>query len=167
MPPPEGFKQIHDLLPNLSLLGQIFKFDSDDGESMFLGEVLDTTTADSCLKKISQDRRLCQNIYIGLDEGAKIYMVAEEEAGENRYYEIEFESIKVPPSTEIICEWQDGFGWVPVDGLDEGYKEQGGWMMNPAVLWKQPPFILIPRLGKKVDSAFFVQATSEVSLGDH
>lgn len=162
MPPPETFIQIHDLLPHLSLLGQIFKFDSDDGESMFLGEIPDPNTAHTCLEKISQDRMLCQNIYIGLDEGAKIYMVAEKEAGENRYHEIEFDWIDVPPSTEVTCEWQDRFGWVPVGGLDESFQEQGGWMMNPAVFWKKPPFVLIPRLGEQIEGAIFMQAIPEV-----
>lgn len=134
MLPSKGIIQIHDLLPYLSLLGQIFKFDSDDSDSIFLGEIPDPITAHSCLMKISQDRKLCQNIYIALDEGAKIYMVAGNEAGESRYYEIEIEWIDVPPSTEITYEWQDGIRWVPVDGLDERFREQGGWMMNPAVI---------------------------------
>jgi hypothetical protein len=42
--------QIHELLPHLSLLGQIFKFDNDHGESMLLKEIPDLSTAETCLK---------------------------------------------------------------------------------------------------------------------
>lgn len=87
------FIQIHDLLPHLSLLGQIFQFANDDGESMLLGEIPDPSTAETCLKKISQDQRLCERICIARDQGAKIYMVAVPVARENRYYEIEFDLI--------------------------------------------------------------------------
>ncbi|KAJ6084357.1 hypothetical protein N7486_011157 [Penicillium sp. IBT 16267x] len=136
---------------------KFFKFDSDYDDSMFLGEIPDPTTAETCLKEISQDKILCQKIYGALDEGANIYMMAGQVAEENRYIEIEFDWIKVPSSREITCEWDDRFGWVPVDGLDESTKEQGEWMMNPQVFWKKDPFILIPRLEKETDDAIFVQ----------
>lgn len=154
------FIQIHELLPHLSLLGQIFKFDNDYGESMLLGEIPDPSTAETCLKKISQDQRLCERTYVARDEGAKIYMVAGKVAGENRYYEIEFESIDFQCQDGVTWKW-GRFGSVPVDGFDESFKELGGWM-NPALCRKTNPFILIPRLGKETDGAIFRQAISEV-----
>jgi hypothetical protein len=157
--PPSGHCQIHDLLQHLSRPGQIFKFDNGSGISDILGEIsvpnsldtcLEQEQAEICLKKIVQDHNLQKWIYVALDEGAEIFMVA----GKNYYYEILFNEEELPPY--IRWKYNDDLQVVLIDRLDERYHKQGAWV-NLTCVRGAPPLILLPTLGEKTNDATFLE----------
>ena len=142
-------KNIHNLLPYLCRPGQFFKYDRDDEESMLLRDIAPSIITDACfdrnqarenLKTIAQDKDLSKWISIALDEGAIVYMVV----GKHQSYKLEFDwrGVQCPPGTA----WEENhLGRVPIHGLDERSKEQGGWL-NPPLSRVSQPYILIPKL---------------------
>ncbi|CRG92874.1 hypothetical protein PISL3812_09949 [Talaromyces islandicus] len=164
--PPSGDTHIQDHLPYLSQPGRIFKtynFDNtctpDD-----LGEIssqipqdtrLERERAHKLLKNIALDKDLQKGIWIALDEGSKIFMVAEK----NLYYEIKIEEKQLP--CDVQWEYNEDLEMILSNSLDKEYREQGVWV-NPPPVTGARALILTPHLGGNFDDAIFLDYNPSV-----
>ncbi|OGE46814.1 hypothetical protein PENARI_c105G00331 [Penicillium arizonense] len=151
--PPSGDTHIHDPLPYLSQPGQIFKIYNfrdtcipdllgERSTQIFSETCLEREQAQNRLMKIALDKNLQKDIWVALDEGSEIFMVAEK----NRYYQIKFTEKQLP--RDIQWTYSDDLKVILIDSLDESDRKQGGWLNPPPVRGGQP-MILIPCLGEK------------------
>jgi hypothetical protein len=104
---------------------------------------------ESFLNIVPQDKNLQKEIWVALDEGSEIFMVAEK----NLYYRIELKMEQLP--YDVQREYNEDLEVILIDSLDEKYREQGGWVNGPPVRGARP-FILIPYLGGNFDDAIFL-----------
>ncbi|RDH26156.1 hypothetical protein BDQ94DRAFT_155934 [Aspergillus welwitschiae] len=99
--------------------------------------------------KISMDKILQERIWVALDEGSEIFMLAKK----NLYYKIEFKEEQLP--SQVRWKYKD-LQVILIDSLDENYRKQGGWVNRPPVRGAQP-LILIPYVGGSFDDAIFLK----------
>ncbi|KAL3264376.1 hypothetical protein ABHI18_000835 [Aspergillus niger] len=158
--PPSGDTHIHDHLLYLSEPGQIFKIYNflDTCTPDCLGGIFSQSFSDTCLEKqqaqellmkIALDKNLQERIWVALDEGSDIFMVAKK----NLYYKIEFKEEELP--RHVRWKYKD-LQVILIDSLDEKYREQGGWVNRPPVRGARP-LILIPYLGGNFNDAIFLK----------
>ncbi|KAL4767095.1 hypothetical protein BDW60DRAFT_200777 [Aspergillus nidulans var. acristatus] len=155
--PPSG--DTHDHLPYLSQPGQIFKIYNflNTCTPDCLGGISSQILSDTCLERkqaqellmnIALDKKLQDKLWVALDEGSEIFMVAEK----NLYYEIELKDEPLP--RDVQWKYKD-LEVILLDSLDEKYREQGGWVNRPPVRGERP-LILIPKLGGNFNDAIFL-----------